>query len=105
MGNSAKSETGFSLMNLVMGIVMVVIGYQNLPAETTGTLVEDGGEEDAGDPCPNGAAYWLYVAGICLLVSNSINTGRRCTRSALRETGRLTAARRLVWASTRCPAE
>ena len=22
------------------------------------------------DPCPNGAAYWLYVAGICLLVSN-----------------------------------
>merc|ERR1711910_206748 len=25
-------------------------------------------------PCPNGAAYWLYVAGICLLVSNSINT-------------------------------
>merc|ERR1712173_124309 len=61
MGNSAKSETGFSLMNLVMGIVMVVIGYQNLPAETTGTLVEDGGEEDAGDPCPNGAAYWLYV--------------------------------------------
>ena len=22
------------------------------------------------DKCPNGAAYWLYVAGICLLVSN-----------------------------------
>ena len=43
-----QSETGFSLMNLVMGIMMVVIGYQNLPAETTGTLVEGEGEEDAG---------------------------------------------------------
>ena len=23
------------------------------------------------DPCPNGTANWLYVAGICCLVSNS----------------------------------
>merc|ERR1712241_1008551 len=71
--NSGKSETGFSLMNLVIGIVMVVIGYQNLPVEDRG--VDPAGLSEAEKtPCPNGAAYWLYVAGICILVSNSINT-------------------------------
>merc|ERR1711937_44450 len=70
--NSGKSETGFSLANLIIGIVMVAIGYQNLPQEMTGTPAV--AEDAEQDPCPNGAAYWLYVAGICLLVSNSINT-------------------------------
>jgi len=94
--NSAKSETGFSLMNLVMGIVMVVFGYQNLPAETTGTLVEDGGEEDAGDPCPNGAAYWLYVAGICLLVSNSINTWAKIYKKYAERDGKIDSGEKIV---------
>ena len=43
---------------LVIAIVMVTIGSINLP--------EDGEE----DPCPNGAANWLYVAGIVVLLSN-----------------------------------
>merc|ERR1739844_514347 len=80
--NSAKSETGFSLMNLVLGIVMVAIGYQNLP----GTELEG---EAAGDPCPNGAAYWLYVAGICLLVSNSINTWAKIYKKCAERDGKI----------------
>merc|ERR1711974_73198 len=82
--NSAKSETGFPLMNLVLGIVMVAIGYQNLPAEMTGG--EDG---ESGDPCPNGAAYWLYVAGICLLVSNSINTWAKIYKKCAERDGKI----------------
>merc|ERR1712061_931274 len=80
--NSSKSETGFSLMNLVLGIVMVAIGYQNLP----GTELEG---EEAGDPCPNGAAYWLYVAGICLLVSNSINTWAKIYKKCAERDGKI----------------
>ena len=26
--------------------------------------------EELRDPCPNGAAYWLFVGGICFLVSS-----------------------------------
>merc|ERR1712203_884324 len=83
--NSAKSETGFSLMNLVMGIVMVAIGYQNLPGEVAE------GEAAAADPCPNGAAYWLYVAGICLLVSNSINTWAKIYKKCAERDGKIWA--------------
>merc|ERR1711990_928752 len=81
--NSAKSETGFSLMNLVMGIVMVAIGYQHLPGEVAE------GEAAAADPCPNGAAYWLYVAGICLLVSNSINTWAKIYEKCAERDGKI----------------
>merc|ERR1712183_488314 len=85
--NSAKSETGFSLMNLVLGIVMVAIGYQNLPADMTGTPAA--GENAEQDPCPNGAAYWLYVAGICLLVSNSINTWAKIDKKCAERDGQI----------------
>merc|ERR1711997_253507 len=84
--NSAKSETGFSLMNLVLGIVMVAIGYQNLPQES---VEGEGAGEEGGDPCPNGAAYWLYVAGICLLVSNSINTWAKIYKKCAERDGKI----------------
>merc|ERR1711936_49879 len=86
--NSGKSETGFSLMNLVIGIVMVAIGYQNLPAEDRG--VDPAGLSEAEKtPCPNGAAYWLYVAGICLLVSNSINTWAKMYKKCAERDGKI----------------
>jgi len=86
--NTAKSETGFSLANLVIGIVMTVIGYQNLPAEERGVEL-DGLSEPEKNPCPNGAAYWLYVAGICLLVSNSINTWAKMYKKCAERDGKI----------------
>lgn len=85
--NSGKSETGFSLANLIMGIVMVAIGYQNLPQEMTGAPAV--AEDAEQDPCPNGAAYWLYVAGICLLVSNSINTWAKIYKKCAERDGKI----------------
>jgi len=85
--NSGKSETGFSLANLIIGIVMVAIGYQNLPQEMTGTPAV--AEDAEQDPCPNGAAYWLYVAGICLLVSNSINTWAKIYKKCAERDGKI----------------
>ena len=79
------------------------------------------------DLCPNGAAYWLFVAGICLIVSNgqfekiTLNIvfilhsnykitssqpstpGLRFTRSGLGETGRSRAKRGLLGSLTRRP--
>jgi len=85
--NSGKSETGFSLANLIIGIVMVAIGYQNLPQEMTGTPAV--AEDAEQDPCPNGTAYWLYVAGICLLVSNSINTWAKIYKKCAERDGKI----------------
>merc|ERR1712150_101231 len=65
------------------GIVMVAIGYQHLPGEVSE------GEAAAADPCPNGAAYWLYVAGICLLVSNSINTWAKMYKKCAERDGKI----------------
>merc|ERR1711997_119648 len=62
---------------------MVAIGYQNM----TGTPAA--GENAERDPCPNGAAYWLYVAGICLLVSNSINTWAKIYKKCAERDGKI----------------
>merc|ERR1712150_266887 len=65
------------------GIVMVAIGYQHLPGEVSE------GEAAAADPCPNGAAYWLYVAGICVLVANSINTWAKFYKKCAERDGKI----------------
>merc|ERR1711981_428185 len=48
-------------------IAMIVIGTQNLAPKDLGPVSEP---SELRDPCPNGAADWLYTAGICLLVSS-----------------------------------
>lgn len=72
--NSDSSEKGYSFIQLIIGGVMVGIGYTNLPIEyrNWGDLSELTDEEKR-DPCPNGAAFWLYVAGIIILVTNFMN--------------------------------
>ena len=62
---------------------MVVVGYQNLPQESM-------------DPCPNGAAYWLYVAGICLLVSNSINILAKICKKCAENDGNIDCSEKFV---------
>jgi len=59
--NSKRAQNGFSFLELLLGIVMVYIGDSYGPIE------------GISDPCPNGAAYWLYVAGIIILVINFMN--------------------------------
>merc|ERR1712018_820562 len=68
--NAQHSEKGYSFVGLIFGAVMVAVGYWNLPIEyrNWGDLSELS-EEEKRDPCPNGAAYWMYIAGILALVA------------------------------------
>jgi len=77
--NGEKTQKGYSLIQIVMGAVMLAIGIKylpdpNNPAPETPTLSENSVvpiPKDV-DPCSNGAAHYLYVAGIVLLVTNLI---------------------------------
>jgi len=72
--NSQNNEKGYSIIQLILGAVMVAIGYQNLPADYkySAEEIQELSVQER-DPCPNGAAYWLYIAGILLLVANFMN--------------------------------
>jgi len=67
--NGSTTADGYSFVQLVLGLAMLIIGVKNLPTEDA----EIAPSTQESDPCPNGAAYFLYVAGSCLLVSNFIN--------------------------------
>ena len=65
-------EAATATLGAINASIMVVIGYLNLPVEYRYSDKEilELPEEDKRDPCPNGAAYWLYIAGIIFLFSN-----------------------------------
>merc|ERR1712154_436 len=80
-----KMELGhycWFLVRVIIPIMMINIGAQNLPNQHLGAEdvvpqnqsvsepIAELTQAIARDPCPNGAAYWLYAAGICLLVSS-----------------------------------
>jgi len=67
--NGSTTADGYSFVQLVLGLAMLIIGVIYLPTEDA--KITSSTKES--DPCPNGAAYFLYVAGTCLLVSNFIN--------------------------------
>jgi hypothetical protein len=54
-----KSQSGYSILQIVIGALMLWQGLKN-----------NGGEPAYSDMCPNGAAEYLYIAGILLLVIN-----------------------------------
>merc|ERR1712029_446698 len=64
--NFERNEKGYSIIQAVLGGIMIAIGHL------------------WADECPNDAAYWLFVAGICLVVLKSSMDGPRCTSSVLR---------------------
>merc|ERR1712137_121151 len=70
--NSQTSEKGYSIIQAILGGVMVAIDYNYTWEHHNGGNV-DGVSTEEDNLCPNGAAYWLWIAGILLLVSNSIN--------------------------------
>ena len=57
-----KYTTPLSLCQLILGIVLAVIGYQYSYYYHMDYYFED-------NLCPNGAAWWLWCAGIILVVS------------------------------------
>ena len=62
----------FVVVNLIIATAMVAVGfyyqyeYLYVLVHVSQSLTQ---ENVYRTPCPNGAAYWLYAAGICLLVS------------------------------------
>ena len=61
-----KSRTPLSISQLILGIVMAVIGYKY-------SWYYHMGGHDEDNLCPNGAAWWLWVAGMILMVSELIH--------------------------------
>ena len=68
---SQTFERGFSIGQAILAGVMMAIGYNY-----TWMYWKESGQEDVSPTednlCPNGAAWWLWIAGICLLVSSSV---------------------------------
>jgi len=69
--NGLKTQRGYNIIQIILAAVMLAIGIKYLPEKTVPEGTKAPIPEDV-DPCPNGAAYYLYVAGIVLLVSNLI---------------------------------
>ena len=67
---------------------MVAIGYNY-----TWMHWKESGQQDVSPTednlCPNGAARWLWIAGICLLVLNSINGWAKMCKKCAERDGKL----------------
>ena len=68
-----NSKTSISIVKVILGGVMVVIGSN---------YTED-------NLCPNGAARWFLIAGICLLVSNLINVLAKLFKKCAERDGKI----------------
>jgi len=63
----SRATKGYTGMQLIFGAIMVAIGVQYQDPDPCPEGSEKASE--VCDPCPNGAAYYLYVTGITLLVT------------------------------------
>merc|ERR1712029_472975 len=70
--NFERNEKGYSIIQAVLGGIMIAIGHL------------------WADECPNDAAYWLFVAGICLVVLNSINGWSKMYKQCAEKDGVIT---------------
>merc|ERR1711983_658209 len=86
--NSQTSEKGYSIVQAILGGVMVAVGYNYVWAHHNGGNV-DGVSTEEDNLCPNGAAYWLWIAGILLLVSNSINGWAKMYKKCAERDGKI----------------
>ena len=65
------SEMSYFFGQAIFGGAMMAVGYSyTWEHHNEGNV--DGVRTDEDNLCPNGATYWLWIAGILLLVSNSI---------------------------------
>jgi len=56
-------EIGYCITKLILACIMIPIGSKH---ESTAV-------ENSSESCPNGAAYWMKIAGIVLLISSLMN--------------------------------
>jgi len=94
--NGEKTQKGYSIIQLVLGAIMLAIGIKYLrPAVEEGAGAAVLSEESVVPlpkevyPCPNGAAYYLYVAGIVLLVTNLIHIMSRVSQHLAERDGKI----------------
>merc|ERR1712227_1037159 len=86
--NSQTSEKGYSIIQAILGGAMGAVGYNYTWEHHNGGNV-DGVSTDEDNLCPNGAAYWLWIAGILLLVSNSINGWAKMYKKCAERDGKI----------------
>merc|ERR1712115_39916 len=70
--NMDKGNKGYGLLNIIVGAIMVWQGDKYM------------------DSCPNGAAWYLYLAGILLLVTNLIGIIFECSQWLAERDGKIT---------------
>jgi len=92
--NGEKTQKGYSIIQIALGIIMLVIGLKYLPpameeVSEDQVVSADGVKSKEDDPCPNGAAYYLYVAGIVLLVTNAIHILSRVSQYLAERDGKI----------------
>jgi len=98
--NGEMTSKGYSCTQIILGVIMLVIGMKYQPsAPGSGSLEPTISEETAApsslpnerDPCPNGAAYYLYVAGISILVTNLVSISSRICKCLAELDGKITS--------------
>eukprot|EP00092_Neocalanus_flemingeri_P021085 GFUD01022845.1.p1 GENE.GFUD01022845.1~~GFUD01022845.1.p1 ORF type:complete len:210 (-),score=31.25 GFUD01022845.1:126-755(-) len=85
-----RFEKCYSTMNFIWGVIMVAIGGSYLPtAKDEADDMPIMGDAmnmnstttpEKSDPCPNGAAYYIYVGGIIIVLSSLLNIGSKIAK-------------------------
>merc|ERR1712215_166659 len=89
------TDRGFSVVKLVLACVMLAIGVQYMPDTATSDQVDSihPSNREAGtkpsDPCPNGAAYYLYLGGIISLVTCLLNVVIKISTYLAKQDGKI----------------
>lgn len=91
--NGENTEKGYSVAQVILGVIMLVIGMKYLPptedSSSAAAIISEGNSRES-DPCPNGAAHYLYVAGITILVSNLVNILSKIAKHLAEKDGEVT---------------
>merc|ERR1719206_711910 len=87
------TEKGYSFVQLIFGVVMLVIGLKYQPGSAAGYITDDSDPDNPvvqeRDPCPNGAANYLFIAGICILVASLVNIISKASQYIAEQDGKI----------------
>merc|ERR1711872_389726 len=96
--NGERTEKGYSVFQIILGLVMLIVGVKYLPSSSSSSPSSSGYEADLRsankdsdhDPCKNGVAYYLYVAGTIILVTNMVSLLTKFSKYMAEKDGRVT---------------
>jgi len=95
--NGGNTEKGYSVIQVILGVIMLVMGMKYLPpsddpSSAAATISEGRAAANTreSDPCPNGAAHYLYVAGITILAANLVNIVSKIAQHLAEKDGEVT---------------